>query len=823
MVAHLLRLKLTLLRNSVRRSPWQLVGLGIGILYALGLVALGITGLLFLRGADAGVAQTVVVLGGAAALLGWAVVPVAASAADLTLDPARFTTFAVPMPQLLAGLALGGLIGIPGTATTLVALGTVGTWSRSLPGAAGALIGAVLGVLSCIVLSKVVTTATAGLAASRRFKDASAVIFLIPLVLMGPIVAGVAEGIAGSGDFLTGLARTLSWTPAGAAWSLGGELAAGSYGAAALKFLIAVATLAGLALCWKLLLQRALVTPPYAGASRKRAGGLGFFGLFPATPTGAVAARSLSYWLRDPRYAGALVVVPLLPVLLLFQAAQTGSYGMLLFVGPLTAFLLAWSISTDVSYDNTAFALHLSTGVRGVHDRLGRAVACLVFALPAVLALSAPAVPVRRGRPAPARCARAVPRRAAQRDGTVLGGIGALHRRRAASRGQPLQETAGERGADHGGAVRRHGRPDPARAPRNGAAGGTVRHRQCCPRLDQPGPRPGPGARVVRRRGPAGREMARRPRTGTAGPAGRQPLTRARRPGLGYPAPRAHPATGTASQRARQGPGTASRKGRAMEVVILSGSKPIAALAADAIEALLRRRPDAVLGLATGSSPLPVYNELALRHERDGLDFSRVRGFALDEYVGLPPGHPESYREVIRREFTERVNIDPANVLGPDGSAADIPAACRSFEDALRGAGGVDLQLLGVGTDGHLAFNEPGSSLASRTRIKTLIEQTRRDNARFFGSLSQVPHHVVTQGLGTILEARHVILIATGAQKAQAVRDLVEGPVAAICPASVLQLHPHATILLDEAAASSLRLADYYRHSYENKPSWQGL
>ena len=130
------------------------------------------------------------------------------------------------------------------------------------------------------------------------------------------------------------------------------------------------------------------MTPPYAGTSRKRAGGLGFFGLFPATPTGAVAARSLSYWLRDPRYAGALVVVPLLPVLLLFQAAQTGSYGMLLFVGPLTAFLLAWSISTDVSYDNTAFALHLSTGVRGVHDRLGRAVACLVFALPAVLALS---------------------------------------------------------------------------------------------------------------------------------------------------------------------------------------------------------------------------------------------------------------------------------------------------------------------------------------------------------------------------------------------------------------------------------------------------
>ena len=135
----------------------------------------------------------------------------------------------------------------------------------------------------------------------------------------------------------------------------------------------------------------------------------------------------------------------------------------------------------------------------------------------------------------------------------------------------------------------------------------------------------------------------------------------------------------------------------------------------------------------------------------------------------------------------------------------------------------MDLQILGVGTDGHIGFNEPGSSLASRTRIKTLIEQTRRDNARFFASLADVPHHVVTQGLGTILEARHVVLVATGAQKAQAVRDFVEGPVSAICPASVLQFHPHATILVDEAAASSLKLADFYRHTYDHKPSWQGL
>jgi glucosamine-6-phosphate deaminase len=259
-----------------------------------------------------------------------------------------------------------------------------------------------------------------------------------------------------------------------------------------------------------------------------------------------------------------------------------------------------------------------------------------------------------------------------------------------------------------------------------------------------------------------------------------------------------------------------------MEIVILGGSRQIAKLAADAIEKLIRRKPGAVLGLATGSSPLPVYDELAARHGQ-GLDFSRASGFALDEYVGLPAGHPESYREVVRREFTSRVNIAPGNVHGPDGTASDIPAACDAYEHAITAAGGVDLQLLGVGTDGHIGFNEPGSSFASRTRIKSLIEQTRRDNARFFNNLAEVPHHVITQGLGTIMEAKHVILVATGAQKARAVRDFVEGPVAAICPASVLQFHPHATVLLDEAAASGLKLADFYRHTYENKPSWQGL
>lgn len=260
-----------------------------------------------------------------------------------------------------------------------------------------------------------------------------------------------------------------------------------------------------------------------------------------------------------------------------------------------------------------------------------------------------------------------------------------------------------------------------------------------------------------------------------------------------------------------------------MEVIILPSSQAIGALAADSIESLVRTKPNAVIGLATGSSPLPIYDELARRHDEDGLNFSEVSGFALDEYVGLPVGHYESYREVIRREFTNRVDVAAGNVHGPDGSSNDIAGACQAYEEAIAAAGGIDLQILGVGTNGHIGFNEPGSSLASRTRIKTLAEQTRQDNARFFDNIDQVPHHVVTQGLGTIMDARHVVLVAFGAGKADAVRDFVEGPVTASCPASVLQFHPRATIIVDEAAASKLAGAATYRHAYNNKPEWQGL
>jgi glucosamine-6-phosphate deaminase len=260
-----------------------------------------------------------------------------------------------------------------------------------------------------------------------------------------------------------------------------------------------------------------------------------------------------------------------------------------------------------------------------------------------------------------------------------------------------------------------------------------------------------------------------------------------------------------------------------MEVVIVDGPDEAGILVGGAVAALVDATPTAVLGLATGSSPVVVYRDLARRHVAGDLSLAQVQAFLLDEYVGLPPDHPQSYRSFIARELEARVDLADAAVQAPDIQSGDLVAACATYEREIAAAGGVDLQLLGIGTDGHIGFNEPGSSLASRTRIKTLTDQTRRDNARFFASLDEVPRHVVTQGVGTILEARHLMLLAFGAAKAAAVAAAVEGPVTAMVPGSALQLHPHATVVVDEPAAAGLRLAGYYRETWAHKPSWQGL
>jgi len=261
-----------------------------------------------------------------------------------------------------------------------------------------------------------------------------------------------------------------------------------------------------------------------------------------------------------------------------------------------------------------------------------------------------------------------------------------------------------------------------------------------------------------------------------------------------------------------------------MEIVILPGAREIGRIAGGVIADLLTKKPAAVLGLATGSSPLNIYDDLVARYEAGEISFAHAKGFTLDEYVGLPPEHPQRYRNVIERDFTGRVDFARDAVHGPDGLADDLFAAASDYDASIAAAGGIDLQILGIGTDGHIAFNEPGSSLASRTRLKTLAQQTRVDNARFFGqNIDEVPIHCITQGLGTIMEARHIALVASGAGKAEAIRQLVEGAVSALWPATILQHHPHVTVLIDEDAASGLTLAGYYRHVQAFKPAGQSL
>ncbi len=258
-----------------------------------------------------------------------------------------------------------------------------------------------------------------------------------------------------------------------------------------------------------------------------------------------------------------------------------------------------------------------------------------------------------------------------------------------------------------------------------------------------------------------------------------------------------------------------------MEIIIqkdeLAGSK----VAANIFESLIRKKPNAVLGLATGSTPLKLYAELIRKHKDEALDFSLVQTFNLDEYVGLAPEHYASYDYFMRENFFSGVNVADDNIHIPDGLTDNIPDFCEQYEFAMKKAGGLDLQVLGIGTDGHLGFNEPTSSLASRTRIKTLLEQTREDNKRFFKEGEAVPYHVITMGIGTIMEAKTCVLLAFGEGKADAIKEMVEGPLCAMVPGSALQMHPDTKIIVDEAAASKLSKLDYYKWVYQNKPEWQ--
>lgn len=254
-----------------------------------------------------------------------------------------------------------------------------------------------------------------------------------------------------------------------------------------------------------------------------------------------------------------------------------------------------------------------------------------------------------------------------------------------------------------------------------------------------------------------------------------------------------------------------------MEVIIQTNAETATTAAARIVRRLLREKPNAVLGLATGSTPLLLYQALI----RMKLDWRKVRTFNLDEYIGLPKEHEQSYHSFMWKNLFQHINILKKNVHIPDGVAKNIPEFCARYEKQIRQAGGIDMQVLGIGTDGHVGFNEPTSSLASRTRIKTLTGQTRSDNARFFGNEAKVPHHVITMGLGTIMEARQCLLLAFGKKKARSIAAAIEGPVTSSVPASVLQAHPNVKVFLDSTAAARLKRAEYYNWVYENKPDWQ--
>lgn len=258
-----------------------------------------------------------------------------------------------------------------------------------------------------------------------------------------------------------------------------------------------------------------------------------------------------------------------------------------------------------------------------------------------------------------------------------------------------------------------------------------------------------------------------------------------------------------------------------MEVIICPTTQHAGDLVAKLIADTVRKKPSAVLGLATGRTPELVYQRLCDLHRTENLDFSRVTTFNLDEYIGIPASHPQSYRSTMQRSLFGHVNIPADRTFLPNGMAPDLEAECEGYERRIIEAGGIDLQLLGIGLNGHLAFNEPLSSLSSRTRTKSLTPETREQNAAFFEGAENVPSRAITMGVGTILDSRWCIMLATGASKAEILHRAVEGPIQSVVTASALQMHKKCTVIVDEAAAAHLQFKDYYRWIFANEPEWE--
>ncbi len=328
------------------------------------------------------------VLGGSALVLGWAVIPLVSSGIEQTLDPARLVTFPIPLNQLLVGLTMAGVLGIPGIVTTIASLATALTWWKHPAAAVIAIVCAAIGALTCVIASRTVSALSSRLASGRRFKEITGILIIIPLIFLGPIFASLAAGAAGITD-IPAIADAVAWSPLGAIWAVPSEVVLGSYGDAIVKFVIGVATPAVLMLLWKRSLASSLYTAPRSSSRTKRRGKLGFFDFLPGTPTGAVAARALTYWMRDPRYARQLIVIPLLPVFLYVSSInREGTPFLFSASAPFVAMILSITIYADISFDGTAYATHMAAGLRGRADRAGRVIAVSLFAVPLVIIIS---------------------------------------------------------------------------------------------------------------------------------------------------------------------------------------------------------------------------------------------------------------------------------------------------------------------------------------------------------------------------------------------------------------------------------------------------
>jgi ABC-2 type transport system permease protein len=373
-VALIVGLKWQLLRNTLRRSTPQLVGLVLGAAYGLSMLVVLVSGLVTLRfAAPSDLARTMVILGGSALTLGWALFPVIAYGIDETLDPARFATYAVPRRELVFGLLMSSLVSVPALVTAILGLATVITWSRSVLAIVVALIAAVVGVLTCVALSRVTATAFSAMSRHRRGREAVSVLVLLLAVGFGVAGSSILKRLSAPG-LLAQVTKVLGWTPLGLAWSAPADIVNGATASGLLALVLAVVVLAVALLAWDGLLRNALENPRGASGERSpaRDRGLGWFIRMPATPSGAVAARCITSWRRDPRYISSVAMMLLLPLGLVLPPLSGGSKLWSLAMAPVAGFLLGWSMHNDIAYDGTAFWAHVASGLSGRADRVGR-------------------------------------------------------------------------------------------------------------------------------------------------------------------------------------------------------------------------------------------------------------------------------------------------------------------------------------------------------------------------------------------------------------------------------------------------------------------